>query len=827
MSTWTVVYDAFDPRSEMLRETLCALGNGYFVTRGAAEFADADGETHYPGTYLAGGYNRLATQVAGREVVNEDLVNLPNWLCLDVRPVDGEWFDLDRAELVEYRQELDLARGVLRRTIRARDDQGRETTLDSRRIVHMGKPHLAGIELTITAHNWSGRVQVRSALDGTVENAGVARYRGLARRHLVPVEAGGAEGTGILLVVETSQSHLRVAQAARTRVHAGDAELDVDEEIDCDEAYVAQLLSFDVAEERPVRVEKVVALYSSRDRGISEPALESRAAIARAGDFADLMRSHTRAWDQLWRDCDVTIEDMTLQEGDVPLETLQRILRLHTFHLLQTVSPHTVDLDVGVPARGWHGEAYRGHIFWDELFILPFLDLHWPEISEALLRYRHRRLDQARVLARESGYRGAMYPWQSGSNGVEETQVVHLNPQSGRWLPDASHLQRHVNAAIAYNVWRHYRTTGNYDFLHVFGAELILEIAMFWASIAHYNPDRDRFEIHGVMGPDEFHEAYPDADAPGLDNNAYTNVLAAWVADVALQVLDELAEGRRTELRESIGVSDEDVGRWMDMRHKMFVPFQDGGIISQFEGYERLDEFDWDGYRQRYGDIHRLDRILEAEGDTPNRYKVSKQADVLMLAYLFSEAELRGIFEMLDYPFDEDTLARNFEYYCPRTAHGSTLSQVVHGTLSVIMGPEEFGKPYQQPDIKELVARRLGEVDRQLFAHALRSDIDDIQGGATREGIHLGAMAATVDAVTRTFFRLAVSEDGLVLDPPVRDSRARVAFPVRFRGTLLDITVIGDTISIYAHPGGEPTVQIEVLGRAYFLEAGHRREFDL
>jgi trehalose/maltose hydrolase-like predicted phosphorylase len=805
MSAWTVVYDGFDPSSEMLRETLCALGNGYFVTRGAAEFADADGEVHYPGTYLAGGYNRLATRVAGREVVNEDLVNLPNWLCLDARPAGAAWFDPGEVELLAYRQELDMASGVLHRTIRSRDPEGRETTLESRRIVHMSKPHLAGIELTITAHNWSGRVEVRSALDGTVENAGVARYRGLASRHLVPVESGGAGDVGILLVVETSQSRLRVAQAARTRVCAGTAEVDTAGEIDRDEAYVAEVLSFDVAERTPVRVEKIVALYTCRDRGISEPALEARAAIARAGTFADLTRSHSRAWARLWRRGDVRVEEGTLHEGDMPLQMAQRILRLNVFHVLQTVSPNTVDLDVGVPARGWHGEAYRGHIFWDELFILPFLNLRWPEISEALLRYRHRRLDEARVLARDAGYRGAMYPWQSGSNGAEETQVVHLNPRSGRWLPDASHRQRHVNGAIAYNVWQHYRTTGHDEFLHVFGAEMILEIAVFFASIAHYDPDRDRFEIHGVMGPDEYHDGYPDADSPGLNNNAFTNVLAAWVADVALRVLDELVEDRRAELRESIGVSDEDVGRWADMRHKMFVPFHDGEIISQFEGYERLEEFDWDGYRRRYGDISRLDRILEAEGDTPNRYKVSKQADVLMLAYLFRADELCKIFQRLCYPFDEDTLVRNYDYYCSRTSHGSTLSQVVHGALTVCLRPEE--------------------IDRTMFAAALRSDIDDIQGGATREGIHLGAMAATVDTITSRVFGLGVRDGTLVLDPPVRDSRARVAFPVRFRGTWLDITAIGNTISVYAHPGGEPTVRLEVLGRTHYLQPGHRREF--
>jgi trehalose/maltose hydrolase-like predicted phosphorylase len=213
------------------------------------------------------------------------------------------------------------------------------------------------------------------------------------------------------------------------------------------------------------------------------------------------------------------------------------VLHLHIFHLLQTTSPHTMDLDVGVPSRGWHGEAYRGHIFWDELFIFPLLNLRFPDITRALLKYRQRRLGAARRAARAEGRVGAMYPWQSGSDGREETQVVHLNPKSGRWLPDHSHLQRHVNAAIVYNLWQFYQVSGDLEFLCFHGAEIILEIARFWASLATFNPELGRYEIRGVMGPDEYHDAYPDADQPGLNNNAYTNLMAVWVLWRALDLI--------------------------------------------------------------------------------------------------------------------------------------------------------------------------------------------------------------------------------------------------------------------------------------------------
>ncbi|NEB72660.1 hypothetical protein G3I39_37140, partial [Streptomyces fulvissimus] len=68
--------------------------------------------------------------------------------------------------------------------------------------------------------------------------------------------------------------------------------------------------------------------------------------------------------------------------------------------------------------------------------------------------------------------------------------------------------------------------------------------------------------------------------------------------------------------------------RWEEVSRNLHIPFHDG-VISQFDGYGELRELDWDGYRAKYGDIRRLDRILEAEGDTVDRYQASKQADVL------------------------------------------------------------------------------------------------------------------------------------------------------------------------------------------------------
>ncbi|HEY6707710.1 MAG TPA: HAD-IA family hydrolase, partial [Actinomycetota bacterium] len=552
-SVWMLVYDGFDPGRQGLREALCAVGNGYFVTRGALPEASAD-EVNYPGTYVAGLYNRATTEIAGRAVENEDLVNVPNWLPLSFRVAGGPWFDMQQAEVLEQRLELDLRKGTLARHLRFKDSEGRSTRVTQRRFVSMKDQHLAGLETTFVAENWSGAIQVRSGLDGRVVNAGVKRYRDLNQHHLHQLGQSELDAETVDLQVETNQSHVRVALAARTRLlRDGKAE----RRLVSEPGFVAHELTFELEQGRPATVEKIVALYTSRDRAISESLLDAREAAQGAAGFAELLARHEGTWSVLWDRVDIALDSAN--------EWAETVLHLHIFHLLQTVSPHTIHLDAGVPARGWHGEAYRGHIFWDELFIFPLFNLQRPILAAALLDYRHARLPAARAAAREAGLKGAMFPWQSGSNGREETQQLHLNPRSGRWLPDHSHLQRHVNIAIAYNVWQHYMITGSTGFLRFVGAELLVEIARFWASITTWNADEGRYEILGVMGPDEYHEAYPDADRPGLDNNTYTNVMVVWVLQRALEALEDLPPHYRQELVQELSIGDQELDRWRDI----------------------------------------------------------------------------------------------------------------------------------------------------------------------------------------------------------------------------------------------------------------------
>ena len=797
MDGFLLAYDGFDPQAEGLREALTSTGNGYLCVRGAAEWEDADG-VHYPGTYAHGGYNRETTILGGLPVLNEDLVNLPNWLPLQLRIEGGDVIRLADVDLLGYRHELDIRFATVSRHLSFRDHEGHETTLHSRRFVSMADPHHGGIEWTLVPENWSGLVEVVTAIDGRVSNAGVARYRQLEGRHLNPVAPRTLGPEVVALKAETRQSNLYISQAARTRVFRGDHPVQLERRLYQMEDYIQQVLAFDVRQGEPVRVEKLVTFFTSRDPAVSDTLVKAVTSVARHTDFGASFERHAAAWEELWRVCDMGVS------GE---ESVQLLLRLHIAHVLQVCSRNTADLDAGLPARGLNGEAYRGHVFWDELYAFPFFNVRLPEVTRGLLMYRYRRLGEARAAAREEGFRGAMFPWQSGSEGIEETQRVHLNPVSGRWEPDLSRNQRHVNAAIFWNIWQYFQTTHDQAFLRDYGAEMMLGITRFWASIAHFNTERERYEIHGVMGPDEFHDKYPDAPRGGLRNNAYTNVIVAWLCDIAGKLLALLPASRAEELRERLGIGDDELAVWRDMSRRMFVPFHDDGIISQFEGYEDLEELDWDAYRAKYGNIQRLDRILRAEGKDPNLYKVTKQADTVMLFFLFRDEELREIFGRLGYDYDAGTVSRNVTYYDRRTSHGSTLSFVTHAGVLAAIDPESSW---------------------ERFLVALRSDAEDIQGGTTKEGIHMGVMAGTLDLVQRSYAGTYISDGVLCFDPRLPSQLASLSFSMQFRQTPIQLTLTRDRLTLALHAeGGSRSVRVAVRDDVRKLSVGDRTVFEL
>lgn len=785
---WSITYHAYEPKKERTREALLAVGNGYFGTRGAMEETDSN-PVNNPGTYIAGLYNRLSSKVGDRMIENEDFVNAPNWLPVTFRIDDGDWFDFNQAEFLDFNKHLDLKTGVFSRRLLVKDKDGKITEIISKRIAGMADPHLAALQYQITPVNYSGVVTLKSGINGDIINDNVERYKQLNQQHLKPVIQGRDENL-IWVAVETTQSAIIIAEAANHSIFIDGkpADVKVSDEISKSRAFI----SFEVEALAgiPVSLEKFVAIYTSKPDDVAEPLLTAIDSAVMNLSFDGLLSQNIAVWQEIWNRIDVQVEGNRMD---------QKLLRLHLYHLIVSASQHNANIDASFTARGLHGEAYRGHIFWDELFILPFYNMHFPDAAKATLMYRYNRLPKAREYAKEYGFNGAMFPWQSGSDGREETQVVHLNPLNGEWGDDYSSLQRHVSLAIAYNVWEYYHTTGDLDFLKESGAELFLDICRFWANKAELNPQTGRYSIAGVMGPDEFHEQYHNAKEGGLRDNAYTNIMVVWAIDKAFEIINLIGEAAST-VKSKLTLDDDELAEWKSISRKLNIVISPEGIISQYDGYFDLAELDWNHYKQKYGNIYRLDRILKAEGKSADEFKVAKQADTLMAFYNLDEAEVRVILEELGYGMKDEFLKENLAYYLERTSHGSTLSRVVHALLANMIGDRKLSW--------------------ELYQDALSSDYNDIQGGTTAEGIHMGVMAGTVLIAMYAYAGLNLRGDVITINPNLPDAWKSIGFNFDFRGISFNVKVLRDSISIKTAENIKHEVPVVIKGVKHLILPG-------
>lgn len=788
---WYLNYHGFDPGDEKLRETLTTVGNGYLGTRGAYE-CECSSYYFYPGTYISGIFNKTPSDVQGREIWNNDFVNCINWLPLSFKIGAGDYVSPLSMEILSYSHRLNMREAVLERDIVVKDKVGRITRISSSRLASMADPHLLAIKFDFTPLNYSARVTVRSALDGNVKNDGVARYSSLNTHHLDRV-SGGKACDGIFLHVETSHSRYQIVMTSKTKIMEDGRTLDVVKSVVQDRANVAEEMKIAAKENHCYSIEKFVYVRTSLDRQPGDLKDMCLDGLKFAKTFKGVLGPHVKSWKGLWQKADIRVT------GD---RFVQRVLRLHIYHLLVTASPHNVNRDAGMPARGLSGEAYRGHIFWDEVYIQPFFDANFPEISKALLMYRYNRLDAAREYANENGYIGAMYPWQTADDGTEETQEVHYNPEADDWGPDLSRRQRHVSIAVFVNAWRYISWTGDKTFLRDYGAELMLDIARFWGGIATYEEATGKFHIDGVMGPDEFHEALPNSDVAGVRDNAYTNILVVWLLERSLEVLDELAPAVRKRVVDKVGLTDEEIVKWRAMTTRLNVNMNEDGIIAQFDGYMELDELDWDSYRKRFYSIHRMDRILKAEGDSPDHYKVAKQADTLMTWYILEPEEVARILTQLGHKVDDPLklLKANYDYYEQRTSHGSTLSKVVHAVISKYIYPSEISWDW--------------------FMEAMRSDIGDTQGGTTVEGIHTGVMAGTLEVLKQDFAGLNMSSSPMKVDPDLPAHWGKMSLSFIRQSIWFDLIIETDRVNVTAYHKGDKVVPVEIFGKHYELKPG-------
>jgi trehalose/maltose hydrolase-like predicted phosphorylase len=747
---WLLEYNDYDPKKEKSRESLLTVGNGYLGTRGAMEEINAC-KTNYPGTYIAGLYNRLISKVADKDIENEDFVNIPNWLSVNFRIENSEWFDVNDTEIISLNRKLNFSNGCLSREMIVRNNNGQEIKISSSRIASMANPHLVAIQYKIQPLNYSGSIEIKTENDGNILNDGVPRYGDLSKQHLKPVTQGNDNEISWLLV-KTNQSEIEISQAVKLFVYKNNKFENAEIEHKNVSGKISSSFNINVEKGKEITVEKVVAIFTSKIDDVTEPLENSKKAVVSAGSFDSVLKESESEWKKIWDKIDIKIE------GD---PKSQMLIRLHLYHLMAAASPNNKNIDAGIAARGLHGEAYRGHIFWDELYILPFYNLFFPKVAKSILNYRFKRLDKAREYAKEYHFKGAMFPWQSGSDGREETQTIHLNPNSGKWGDDYSSLQRHISIAVAYNTWYYFQVTNDLNFMTESGAEMFLEICRFWASKSELDKKTGCYSISKVMGPDEFHEKHKASKDGGVKDNAYTNIMVAWLFVKAFEILEKLPANSLEKIKSEIKLDLDEIKEWKTISENLNIPLSEEGIIEQFAGYFDLKELDWDTYRKKYKNIYRLDRILKAEGKSPDDYKLAKQADTLMTFYNIDEEDVSSILNNSGHKIPSDYLKKNYDYYLERTSHGSTLSRVVHAYLANQFGNKEEGN--------------------KLYFEALQSDFTDIQGGTTAEGIHAGVMGGTVLMAITSFAGINLKKNILKINPSLPKNWDSIKFNIWFK----------------------------------------------
>ena len=775
-------YGQYDGKRNYGQEAMLTVGNGYFGLRGAYVEANADAN-NYPGMYVAGMYNQNTTNINGRDVTNEDLVNLPNAQFMTFGVDNSNPFRIRRRDIHDIYRSLDLQTGQLTTTMLIGLGTGHELRIQTTKVADMQHWHRFAIRYRVTPINFSGSLQIYSKIDGNVRNANVERYQQLDSRH-IKVTGMEERGDRMLMMGQTRHSNMHFAIGAR--LASPTTELTGQIKVNTGARDIEQIVSVPVVAGKTYTFDKNVAIFT--DRESKGDALENLV----HKELTDASFDHTVAstqqyYAQLWDRADTNIT------GDI---TSQKLLRVNTFHLYTSGSAlASGQLDASVGARGLHGEAYRGHVFWDEMFVMPFYAEHDPAIAKSMLMYRFNRLGAAEDYAKANNREGAMYPWQSGQTGDEQAQSVHLNPLTNTWDPDNSRRQRHVSLAIAYDTWLYWHITGDDEFMRDYGVKMLLAIAKFWLSMVRYDQNTGCYSIHRVMGPDEFHEGYPNANEPGLTDNAYTNICVAWLFKLVAQMQDRASAECCGAALASSDMTAKDVARMTDIRHHLHLDINEDGIVGQFAGYFKLPELNFDNYRKQYGDISRLDRILKSEGKTPDAYQIAKQADTLMANFILNKQTGSDLIGEMGYTLPDGAFEQNLQYYLERTTHGSTLSRIVYAYLDRLAGHTNLSW--------------------RLYRQALFSDYYDIQGGTTAEGIHLGVMGATLDVAQRLYGGVNLLGSVPTVDPKLPKQWRSLDFKTRYQGNQLQFNLTHNRITVMS----DHDCKIEVLGQPVALRA--------
>jgi len=721
LEEWMVSSEGWSAENVTHYGNLFLLGNGHMGYRGTLEEFGPDEKV---GILLPGLYDRVGS--AWREPVNA-----PNGLHTRVA-VNGTWLNPLQIEAVGHRQHLDMRAAVHHRETQFSVD-GAEVSIEAQRFLSAAEVHLMAMRYTVRVKG-DAEVILESGIDNHIWDLNGPHLENLtAARH----------GDTVALTARTHENDSDVAVAEccglGTSVPAQSSSVDG----------TLRRWTFRIKGEATIELLKYVAVYSSLD-GCAGPLEEAAivcASMAAATGYSDLLAAHEAVWNQRWERADVIIE------GDAEG---QHALRYSLYQLLSAAPFHSEHLSI--PARALSGQVYKGAIFWDtEIFMFPFFLAAFPEVARNLVRYRIHTLAGARAKAAEYGCAGAYYPWEGQEGGYDACTLFNItdvftNRPMRTYFRDK---QIHISGDVAWAVWKYVQTTGDLGLLKDGGWEVMLECARFFFSYAYRKTTADEYVLLDVTGPDEYHER--------VANNAYTNYLAQYAVESTIDAAGLLRDDDPqafAALRERLDFDEREEARLTDFAAKLYCPQPDPetNVIEQFDGYLKLEDCPLEEIKSR---VLNPAEYLGGGSGLATTTQILKQADVVLLTHLLGDR------------FSKEVKKANWDFYEPRTEHGSSLSACVYALVAAEIGRMDFAYKY---------FLKTATVD-------LTGDSKQYVGTLYIGGTHPAANGGAWMVAAQGFCGIQFRPEGLVIEPRLPAKWKSMSLRVVLRGYVLKLTV--------------------------------------
>jgi maltose phosphorylase len=741
---WAIIEEGFDPERNRTSESIFSLGNEYMGVRGYAEEG-------YSGDSLQGSYfNGLNEQL---DIGNHYkgiirslryMVNAVDWLYTRIS-VNGEQLDLAKSEVSDYMRKLDLRSGTYRRELIWHLNDGKALKVVFTRLVSMTMSHLGLQRVEFEPLNFSGSVDICAGLDFGIihEERGECMWNSLR---------SGEQGATTAIMARTvntanklfSSFTLQSSQSLQlTRVEH--------------EKFIGQSFSMELAQGESTSFTKLVINYSDSESTYTAEELWSKGLglAETAGQLNDtqIFADQTAYWNGIWETSDIRIEgDPENQQG----------IRFCIFQLYQTYHGDHPGFNIG--AKGLTGEVYRGLAFWDtESYCLPFYMFNNPKAARSLLEFRYKTLPQAMQRAKDVDCEGACYP------------IATIDGSESCDLWQHSNLQLHVGTAISYGIWHYVKNTGDKEFLHSKGAEMLIQISRFYATRGQWGQRSGEYGYFGVMGPDEFQLM--------VNNNCYINLMAQKSFEYTLDTLREMKEQVPTLfaiVTEKTGLRDVELTDWEDKAEHMKIPVDEvTGVFEEHDGFFDMPHIDIHSIP-----VTEFPLYSNWSYDRLYRYDMIKQPDVLMFMFLYNGQ------------FSKEAKLANYEYYESRCIHESSLSPSIHSILA-----SEIGKP---------------EEAYSFFEFATRLDLDNYNRN-TREGLHTTSIAAAWMNIVYGFGGMRSDGERLSFQPSLPERWNEYSFQVLYEGVLLRILVNKTSVTLTAMNGG--STEVIVYGQSITVDA--------